>query len=130
MMEMLTVVLRNLLSKPMTVPFPDEAIPFADKYRGRHLYELEKCVSCSLCARVCPNRAIVMVQAPEGERERYPRLYPEVDFGKCCFCGLCQDICPTGALTLSRDVFLSTFDPDRVSLEPFPPEREKGGAGG
>jgi len=112
-------LIRNLFSRPMTVAFPHEAIPIPEGYRGEHAYDVDRCTGCTLCARVCPNRAIEMVEAPEAQREAYPKTYPQIDLGKCCFCGLCQDVCPSGALTLTPNVFLSTNDRTAVLRPPF-----------
>ncbi|RLB92634.1 MAG: NADH-quinone oxidoreductase subunit I [Deltaproteobacteria bacterium] len=101
---------KNLFSKPMTVRFPFEAIPIAEGYRGEHHYDIDKCISCGLCAKICPNRVIEMIEAPEAYREKYPKKYAKIDLGKCCFCALCQDICPKGAIKLTKNVFLGTFD--------------------
>jgi len=91
-------LLKNLIKKPMTVRFPNESIPIPEGYRGEHEYDKGKCISCGLCAKVCPNRAIEMVQSENG------RKYPVIDIGKCCFCGLCQDVCHTGALKLTKNL--------------------------
>ena len=91
-------LLKNLFKKPMTVRFPKESIPIPNGYRGVHEYDKEKCISCGLCAGICPNMAIEMVQNEEG------KSYPVIDIGKCCFCGLCQDVCPTGALKLTKNL--------------------------
>ena len=112
-------IFRNLFSKRMTVRFPHESIPIPDGYRGEQEYDIDKCISCGLCERICPNRAIEMVDAPEDHKEDYPKRYPRIDLGKCCFCGLCQDICPTGAITLSKNFFLSTFDKSTTIKDPF-----------
>ncbi len=116
---------KNLFSKPMTVKFPHESIPIPDKYRGEHSYDIDKCISCGLCAKVCLNRAIEMVEAPPEYKDKYPKKYVKVDIGKCCFCGLCQDICPTDALKLTKNFFLSTFDKSTTIKEPFSDEIEK-----
>ena len=113
-------LLKNLVSKPMTVKFPHEAIPIPEGYRGEHVWDSEKCNSCTLCAMICPNRAIEMVEAPPEYKETYPKKYPKIDLGKCCFCGLCQDICAQGALTLSKNFFFSTFDVTTPIKAPFP----------
>jgi formate hydrogenlyase subunit 6/NADH:ubiquinone oxidoreductase subunit I len=112
-------LLRNLFSKPMTVRFPYEAIPIPDGYRGEHTHNIDECISCELCAKICPNRAIEMVEAPEEYKEKYPKTYPQIDLGKCCFCGLCEDICSKDAITLSGNVFLSTFDKSTTIRHPF-----------
>ena len=113
-------MLKNLFSKPMTVQFPHQSIPIPDGYRGEQLFDIEKCNSCRLCSRICPNRAIEMVTAPDEYKDKYLKEYPRIDLGKCCFCGLCQDICPTGSITLTKGFFLSTFDPNSVIKAPFP----------
>jgi formate hydrogenlyase subunit 6/NADH:ubiquinone oxidoreductase subunit I len=33
---------------------------------------------------------------------------------------LCQDICPKGGIALTKNFFLSTFDPNSVIKSPFP----------
>ncbi len=110
---------KNLSSKPITVKFPFESIPIPNGYRGEHSFEIGKCISCGLCANICPNKAIEMVEAPDKYKEKYPKKYPKIDIGKCCFCALCQDICPTNAINMTKNVFLSTFDSKSVIKDPF-----------
>jgi len=121
-LEIAFELLKNLVSRPMTVRFPHESIPIPHGYRGEHVYSFAECISCGLCARICPNRAIEMVKAPEELKEKYAKEYPKIDLGKCCFCALCQDICPKGCIELSTNVFLSTFDPSVTIKYPFPTE--------
>jgi NADH-quinone oxidoreductase chain I len=113
-------LLKNMFSKPMTVRFPHESIPIPDKYRGEHKYDIDKCISCGLCAKICPNRAIEMVELSKKHRSKYQKTYPKIDLGKCCFCGLCEDICPNDSITLTKNVFLSTFDASNVIKNPMP----------
>lgn len=115
-------LIKNMLSKPITVRFPHESIPIPDGYRGEHIFDIDKCISCGLCSKICPNKAIEMVEAPEELKEKYPKNYPKIDIGKCCFCALCQDICPTNAIQLSKNFFLSTFDPSTTIKNPFEKE--------
>ena len=116
---------KNLFSKPMTVRFPHESIPIPDGYRGEHEYDMEKCISCELCAKICPNKAIEMVEAPKEYKDKYSKTYPKIDLGKCCFCGLCQDICAKDAIRLTKNFFLSTFDESNVIRCPMPKTEEQ-----
>lgn len=112
------MLVKNMFSKPMTVKFPQESIPIPDGYRGEHKFDIDKCISCGLCANICPNRAIEMVEISDEYKNKYPKKYPKIDLGKCCFCGLCENICPRDALHLTKNFYLSTFDKSNVVRNP------------
>ncbi|MCD6359655.1 MAG: 4Fe-4S dicluster domain-containing protein [Armatimonadetes bacterium] len=109
-------LLHNFISGPLTVQFPHETIPISERYRGKHAFDIERCVSCGMCARICVSMAIEMVpvRRPDGEEH----LYPRIDMTKCCFCRMCEDICPKDALVLTRELPEATFDPTTLILEP------------
>ena len=111
--------LRFLFEKPKTLRYPFESKEPAQRYRGFHLNDWDKCTGCGNCADICPNQAITMVEIPEpepkpGQKNERPRL----DYGRCCFCGLCVDICPPGSLRLSRDYFHIHFDTNTFTFIP------------
>ena len=56
----------------------------------------EACSACSLCARLCPQGALLRAPGPEGSERFYMAAIP----WRCTGCGLCAKICPQGALTL------------------------------
>ncbi|MBO5090566.1 MAG: Coenzyme F420 hydrogenase/dehydrogenase, beta subunit C-terminal domain [Clostridia bacterium] len=56
------------------------------------VYDNKKCCACNACADICPQKAIVMKQDPEGF------AYPIVDEAKCNDCGLCEKVCPAISL--------------------------------
>jgi len=117
-------LLQNMFSKPMTVRFPHEAISIPNGYRGEHAYDIDKCISCGLCAKICPNRAIEMVELSKEYKDKYPKTYPKIDLGKCCFCRLCEDICAKDAIRLTKNFFLSTFDKTNVIKYPIQKPKE------
>ncbi|MHA1168386.1 MAG: NuoI/complex I 23 kDa subunit family protein [Candidatus Hodarchaeales archaeon] len=119
---MIVELMKKLFQKPMTVCYPFEKIEIPEGYRGEHEFDITKCKSCKQCARICPNRAIEMIEAPPELKEKYPKTYPKIDLGKCCFCRLCQDICPEEAIVMSKNFDLATFDSKSVIKNPFPVE--------
>jgi len=119
-LSILSDIIKNLFKKPLTVKFPYESIPISEGYRGEHSYNIDHCIVCGLCAKVCPDRAIEMVEIAEEYKEKYPKKYPKIDLGKCCFCALCEDICPTKCLKLTKNFFLSTFNKSTVIKYPTP----------
>jgi len=115
---------KNLFSKSMTVCFPYESIEIQKGYRGEHSYDQDMCISCGLCAKICPDKAIEMIEAPEEHKDKYPKKYPQIDLGKCCFCGFCDDICPKNCLKLTNNFFLSTFDKSSIIKMPFSEDKK------
>ncbi|HDI11823.1 MAG TPA: NADH-quinone oxidoreductase subunit I [Candidatus Acetothermia bacterium] len=112
----LPVLGKYFAGKRMTLAFPKESEPPAERYRGRHVFYIDKCISCGTCERVCPNKAIIML--PHQDKEKYPKTYPQIDLAKCCFCALCQEFCPTNAIELTTDYFLTTFDRKELLVKP------------
>lgn len=116
------------IKKPITFKFPPES-PISKKYRGRHIFHPEKCISCGTCFRICPNRAINMVERQKDGKTVY---YPSINYLKCCFCGLCLDLCPTKALdTTNFYIIISTnkkdliFTPEKLAQQPVLEHLEK-----
>ncbi|RLI17836.1 NADH-quinone oxidoreductase subunit D [Candidatus Bathyarchaeota archaeon] len=117
----LKIIFKNLSRGPMTFKFPPQH-QWTDRWRGRHIFDPSKCLSCGLCSRVCPNNAITMV---ERERNGKKVKYPQIDYRKCSFCGLCVDICPRKALQMSNFPILVTtnvkdliYTPEKLSQLP------------
>ena len=107
------VALKYLFEKPRTVPYPYRKRKIADRYRGFHKNDLEKCIGCGNCADICPCQAIDMVQLfdpkpKEGDTGKRPRF----NYGRCTYCGLCVDVCPTGSLRMSQDFIHNDSSPD------------------
>ena len=111
----------------MTLQFPHESIPVPDNGRYKLHNEMEDCIVCDKCAKVCPVNCIdiVPIRSPEvfGETsDGTPlRIYAEtfdIDMSKCMFCGLCTTVCPTESLTMTSEFDYSTYD-IREHLFPF-----------
>jgi NADH-quinone oxidoreductase subunit I len=130
------VTFRTLLTKPVTIGYPEHKTPVYPRFRGRHrlwLHDdgLEKCVGCSLCAAACPADCIRVVaeeNTPEhrvSAGERYARIY-EINMARCIFCGYCEIACPFDAITLEHSYELSEYTREAliytkdVLLEPAP----------
>lgn len=113
--------IKFLFKKPKTLRYPFELKEPALRCRGFHLNAWDKCTGCGICADICPNDAIIMVEIPEIKPQPEKGIKnerPQLDYGRCCFCGLCVDICPSGSLRLSRDYFHIHFDTNTFKFIP------------
>ncbi len=97
--------------RPVTVPLEPRLA--AERYRGFHVNDWEKCIGCSTCQKVCDNAAITMVRIPDLPEDPalgIRNLRPAIDYGRCCWCALCVDLCPTGSISLSREYVHTCLD--------------------
>lgn len=103
----------------VTLEYPHEAIPIPDNGRYRLHNEIEDCIVCDLCAKICPVNCIEIdvVKATEeigktsdGTTKRLYAATFDIDMAKCCYCGLCTTVCPTECLTMTKTYDYSEFD--------------------
>ncbi len=95
----------------VTLNYPQESLPVPDKGRYRLHNEIDDCIVCDLCAKVCPVNCITIesVKATEeigitsdGTKKRLYAPVFDIDMAKCCYCGLCTTVCPTDCLTMTN----------------------------
>ncbi|NIP99254.1 MAG: NADH-quinone oxidoreductase subunit NuoI [Nitrospinaceae bacterium] len=119
----LGVTFRNMVSKPVTIRYPEIKRKMPERYRGRHFLNrdengLERCVGCSLCSINCPVGCIHVVSAentPEhrvSPGERYAEVY-EINLLRCIYCGYCEEACPVDAVVLREHYELADYDRDK-----------------
>lgn len=60
--------------------------------------DLDKCISCGMCSKVCPEGAITMVK-----NNKYKSLKPKVDYDFCKGCGICATECPVKAIKMELE---------------------------
>lgn len=109
---------KHVFDAPVTIadPIGREA---AERYRGFHQNDMDKCIGCGTCETICQNGAIDMVPVEGQSTEKGDSgLRPMIDYGRCCWCALCVDICMTGSLTMSNEYTWVDTDPDAFRFIP------------
>ncbi len=103
----------------VTTLYPYESIPVPDNGRYRLHNEMEDCIVCDLCAKVCPVNCIAIDpirstveigKTSDGSARRIYAATFDIDMAKCCYCGLCTTVCPTESLTMTKAYDYSEFD--------------------
>ncbi len=100
--EAFKVTLRTMLSKAVTVQYPEERMELPERTRGVIALLEENCTVCMLCAKECPCWCIYIEghkvtqpgkRKPVNELDRFA-----IDYGLCMYCGICVEVCPFDAL--------------------------------
>jgi formate hydrogenlyase subunit 6/NADH:ubiquinone oxidoreductase subunit I len=102
-----------------TLQYPHETIPVPDTGRYKLHNEIDDCIVCDKCVKICPVNCITIepIKATEeigrtsdGTPKRIYAARFDIDMGKCCFCGLCTTVCPTECLTMTKEYDFSVLD--------------------
>jgi hydrogenase-4 component H len=88
----------------VTLPYPAAPAPPPKGFRGRPIFDPNKCVGCGGCANNCPAREILLLDPCQEVRIlRYIGR-------RCTYCGRCADVCPEKAITMSAEFETATDD--------------------
>jgi formate hydrogenlyase subunit 6/NADH:ubiquinone oxidoreductase subunit I len=102
-----------------TVQYPHAILPVPDNGRYRLHNEIDDCIVCDKCAKVCPVNCINIEpiksteeigKTSDGTPKRIYAAKFDIDMAKCCFCGLCTTVCPTECLTMTKVYDFSVLD--------------------
>lgn len=108
-----------------TLSYPYESIPVPDHGRYQLFNEIEDCIVCDKCAKICPVDCIDIEpiksvgefgKTSDGTPKRIYAAKFDIDMAKCCFCGLCTTVCPTECLTMTDEYDFSVFDLGKMNF--------------
>lgn len=94
LLQMARVVLKNLVSGPVTRRYPRVARPGFESSRGRIAIDYPRCIHCGACSRRCPANAIIVGKEPKSWR---------IEHFACVACGLCVRVCPVKCLRMKTE---------------------------
>jgi len=108
----LSLTLKYLFKRKVTINYPHEKNPISSRFRGEHALRRysngeERCIACKLCEAVCPAQAIVIEAKPRPDGSRRTTRY-DIDMTKCIYCGFCQEACPVDAIVEGPNFEFST----------------------
>lgn len=99
----LAVTFKFMFRRRVTIQYPHETVPVTPAFRGS-VYLIKddagnhKCVGCLACQKICPTKAIPVLDIVKNETNKTVPQTFVFDDALCCYCGLCVEVCPTEAL--------------------------------
>ena len=142
----LGVTAANARRKPVTILYPEVRPNLAPRFRGLPEVDMDLCIVCKMCEKVCPTQCILIVEkprpavteeadpdAPKVARKKEASVF-DINAGLCMFCGMCEEACPTKpvkAIALhhnfevakaSRDELVYGIEDDHVLAPANPPK--------
>ncbi|RKR82563.1 formate hydrogenlyase subunit 6/NADH:ubiquinone oxidoreductase subunit I [Mucilaginibacter gracilis] len=121
-----------------TIQYPSQQLPVPEVGRYQLDVEIDDCIVCDLCAKICPVDCITIesIKATEligltsdGSPKRIHAAKFDIDMAKCMYCGLCTVVCPTECIVMTNeyDVSVPSIDLLNYKFSDMSPEfaREK-----
>lgn len=81
----------------ITMQYPEERWQPSERFRGFLYNDVKKCISCSMCVKVCPVDCISL-EAVRGADKKFVLASYDINIGRCMYCGLCVEVCPPKSL--------------------------------
>ncbi len=109
---------KHLFRPATTIQFPHERADLPAGTRMQLFNNVDDCIGCLKCARICPVDCIYidcvkakptedLGKASTGNPIRQHVVRFDIDMFKCCYCDLCTTVCPTECLYMT-DKYEST----------------------
>jgi NADH-quinone oxidoreductase subunit I len=102
-----------------TIQYPHQQLPVPEVGRYQLDVEMDDCIVCDLCAKVCPVDCIdieaikateAIGQTSDGTTKRLYAAKFDIDMAKCMYCGLCTIVCPTECIVMTNTYDRSVAD--------------------
>src|ERR1700748_981800 len=109
-----------------TIQYPHQKLPVPEVGRYQLEVEIDDCIVCDLCAKICPVNCIdieaikateAIGQTSDGTTKRIYAARFDIDMAKCMYCGLCTIVCPTECIVMTNQYDRSVFELKNLNYE-------------
>jgi NADH-quinone oxidoreductase subunit I len=109
-----------------TIQYPSQQLPVPEVGRYQLDVEIDDCIVCDLCAKVCPVDCIeidvikateAIGQTSDGTTKRLYAAKFDIDMAKCMYCGLCTVVCPTECIVMTNQYDKSVPELDLLTYK-------------
>src|ERR1700712_4679566 len=109
-----------------TIQYPAQQLPVPEVGRYQLDVEIDDCIVCDLCAKICPVDCITIdsIKATElightsdGSKKMLYAAKFDIDMAKCMYCGLCTIVCPTECIVMTNQYDKSVFEISQLTYQ-------------
>ena len=111
-----------------TIQYPHQELPVPEVGRYQLDVEMDDCIVCDLCAKICPVDCITIDsikatdpagigQTSDGTTKRLYAAKFDIDMAKCMYCGLCTIVCPTECIVMTNQYDKTVFELKDLNYE-------------
>src|SRR5476651_1497943 len=109
-----------------TIQYPHQHLAVPEVGRYQLDVEMDDCIVCDLCAKICPVDCIdiesikateAIGQTSDGTTKRLYAAKFDIDMAKCMYCGLCTIVCPTECIVMTNQYDRSVFQLSDLTYE-------------
>lgn len=106
----LLVTIKNFFSPRVTLQYPSERAQMSPRFRGAVKIDLNRCITCGMCVRACPNNCLSLTVKPLEEGKRMINSFT-YNMETCLFCRLCVEPCPVSCVSMdNKEYEWSAYD--------------------
>lgn len=116
----------DLQNGTATIEYPKQKLPIPEVGRYQLDVEMDDCIVCDLCAKICPVDCIdieaikateAIGQTSDGTTKRLYAAKFDIDMAKCMYCGLCTVVCPTECIVMTNQYDKTVFELNQLVYE-------------
>jgi NADH-quinone oxidoreductase subunit I len=110
-----------------TIQYPRQKLPVPEVGRYQLDVEIDDCIVCDLCAKICPVDCITIEsiksttgsigETSDGSKKLLYAPKFDIDMAKCMYCGLCTIVCPTECIVMTNQYDRTVFELQDLNYE-------------
>jgi NADH-quinone oxidoreductase subunit I len=140
MLKGMSITIKHLFSKKITRQYPEYKRDLPERTRGMLTVDMDRCIACLQCMRVCPDHCISIEQEKRdfdgsGKAKPYPIGFV-IDDSRCMYCSLCVEVCPVNCIYHTEEFEVQAYNrlelarqfgerPVDPTIDPMPPTKKK-----
>lgn len=115
------------LTDTNTIQYPAQQLPSPEVGRYQLDVEIDDCIVCDLCAKICPVNCIDIEsikstegsigETSDGSKKMLYAAKFDIDMAKCMYCGLCTIVCPTECIVMTNQYDRTVFELKDLNYE-------------